>query len=56
MEYGTEENNPDWLNKGPWYNTSIYYKLNRTMFEDYIRNTKTNRYNIICYITAHDKL
>ena len=26
------------------------------MFEDYFRNAVTNRYNIICYITAHDKL
>ena len=24
--------------------------------EDYIRNDRTNRYNIMCYINSHDKL
>ena len=57
MKYDTKINNHNnWLNKGPYYNTDIYYKLHGTAFEDYIRNDRTNRYNIMCYITAHDKL
>ena len=56
VEYYIKENNPDWLNKGPWYNTSICSKLNGTVFEDYIRNARTYIYNSMCYITAHYKL
>ena len=44
MKYDTEEDNhPDWLNKGPWYNTVICYKLYGTMFEDFIINDITYR-------------
>ena len=56
MEYYIKENNHDWLNKCPWYNTEIYSKLHVTVFEYYIRNDRTDRYNIMCSITAHDKL
>ena len=55
MKYETEENNPDWLHKGPWYNTAIYFNLNKTVFEDFIRNSRTDRHNLMCSITAHDK-
>ena len=27
MKYDTEGKNPDWLNKGPWYNTAIRSRL-----------------------------
>ena len=34
MKYEMDENNhQDWLNKGPWYNTSICLKLHGSMFE-----------------------
>ena len=56
MKYDSEENNPDRLNKSPWYNTDICYKLYGTVFEDYTRNAIIDRYNIMCYITAHDKI
>ena len=56
MEYYIKESNHDWLNQGPWYNTAICSKLHVTFFEDYIRNYRTNRYNIMCYTTAYDKL
>ena len=37
MEYEMDENNHlDWLNRGPWYNTSICFKLYGSMFEDFI--------------------
>ena len=55
MKYETEENNPDGLNKGPWYNTTIFSKLHVTVFEYFIRNARTNRYNLMFYITAHDR-
>ena len=56
MEYEMNENNhQDWLNKGPWYNTSIYLKLHGSMFEDFITHARTSRYNIMCSLVAHDK-
>ena len=57
MKYDIKENNhPDWLNKGPRYNTAICYKLYGTVFDDFIRNDRTYRCNIMCYIPSHDKL
>ena len=51
-----ENNHQDWLNKGPWYNTSIYSKLYGSRFEDFITQAITDRYNLIHYLVAHDKL
>ena len=39
--------NPDWITGGPWYNTSICKKLHGTLFEEYIRNEITDRYNLM---------
>ena len=56
MLYEIEENyHPGWFNKVTWYNTAICYKLHGKVFEDFIKNEITDRYNIICYIIAHDK-
>ena len=40
---------------GPWYNTSICKKLHVNVFEGFIRNTRTEIYNIMCSIDAHEK-
>ena len=50
----TKGNNPDWLNKSPWYNTTICSKLHGILYEDFIRNSRTDRYNIMHSITAHN--
>ena len=50
-----ESNHPDWFNKGPWYNTDICSKLHGILLEDLITHARTDRYNIMCYIVAHDK-
>ena len=39
----------------PWYNTSICNKLHGKVFEGFIRNARTDRYNIMCYIYAYEK-
>ena len=31
-----KSNHPGWLNKGPWYNTSICSKLHGSLIEDFI--------------------
>ena len=50
-----KSNHLDWLNKGLWYNTDICSKLNGSLFEDFITNSRTDRYNLRCSIVAHDK-
>ena len=46
----------DWLNKGPWYNTSICLKLHGSVFEYFITQAITDRYNLMCSLVAHDKI
>ena len=47
--------NSDWITGGPWYNTSICDKLHGRLFEEFIINERTNRYNIMCSIYEHEK-
>ena len=42
------------LTGGPRYNTSIFKKLHAIFFKGFIINTRTDRYNIMCYIDAHE--
>ena len=58
MEYemNTKINHLDWLNKGPWYNRNICSKLHRIRFEDFITQARTDRYNLMCYLVANDRL
>ena len=57
MEYEIDENNhQDWLNKGPWYNTSICSVLHGSRFEDFITQARTDRYKLMCSLVAHDRL
>ena len=57
MKYEIDENNHhDCLDKSPWYNTSIYLRLNVSMFEDFITHARTDIYNLMCYLVAHDKI
>ena len=43
------------MNKGPWYNTAIYSRFHEILFEDFITHSRTDRYDIMCYLVAHDK-
>ena len=58
MEYEikTKNNHLDWQNKGLWYNKNICYKLHGIKFEDFITQARTDRYNIIFYLVAYDRL
>ena len=51
-----KNNNQDWLNKGPWCNISICLKLHGSMFDDFITQARTDIYNLMCYLVAHDRL
>ena len=50
-----EKHNSDWITGGPWYNTSICKNLHGTVLVKYIINVRTDRYNLMCYIDAHEK-
>ena len=58
MDYDmtTKINNLDWFNKGPWYNKNICSKLHGIKFEYFITQARTDQYNIMCYLVAHDRL
>ena len=47
--------NPNWLNKVPWYNTSIFSRLHGNMFGYFITHAINDRYNTMCSLVAHDK-
>ena len=40
---------------GPWYNKYFCKKLRGKLFEGFIRNARTDRYNIMCSIDANEK-
>ena len=51
-----ESNHPNFLNKGPWYNTYICSRSHVSFFEYFITHARTDRYNLLCSIFAHDKI
>ena len=56
MKYEIDEiNHQDCLNKVPWYNTYICSRLHGSLFEDFITYARTDRYNLMCSLVAHDK-
>ena len=58
MDYDnfTNSNHLDWFNTVPWYNKNICSKLHGIKFEDFITQARKDRYNIMGYLVAHDKL
>ena len=58
MDYDNFKNskNLEWFDTGPWYNKNICSKLYGTTFEDFITQARTDRYNIMCYLVAHNRL
>ena len=55
LKYEMEKHNSEWITGGTRYNTYICKKLHGNVFEGFIRNARTDRYNIMCYIGAHEK-
>ena len=52
----TKSSHLDWLNKGPWYKRNICSKLHGIRFEDFITQARTDQYNLMCSLVAHDRL
>ena len=55
LQYDMDEQNSEWMTGGPWYNTSICKKLHGNVFEGFIINARTDRYNIMCSIDAQER-
>ena len=55
-EINTESNRLYCLNKGPWYNIKICSKLHGIRLEDFITQTRTDQYNLMCSLADHDRL
>ena len=58
MDYDNFSNheNVGWFETGPWHNKNICSKLYGTTFEGFIKQARTDRYNIMCSLVAHDRL
>ena len=50
-----EIKNSDSMIGDPFYNTFICKKLNGNVFDAFIKNARTDRYNIMCYINAYER-
>ena len=55
LKYYMDMQNSDCLTGGPWYNTYICNKLHGKLFEGFIINEITDRYNIMCSIYAYER-
>ena len=57
MDYDNFTNGKkNWFDTGPWHTKNICSKLYGTTFEDFITQARTDRYNIMCSLVAHDRL
>ena len=50
LKYNMDKHNSEFITGGPWYNTYICNKLYGKVFELFIRNARTDGYNITCSI------
>ena len=55
MEYDMDKHDTDWITGGPLYNTFIFKNVHGRVFEEFIRDAITDRYNLMCSIDAHEK-
>ena len=58
MDYENFSNheNVGWFETGPWHNKNICSKLYGTTFKGFIKQARTDRYNIMCSLVAHNRL
>ena len=50
-----EKHNLELMTGGTWYNTFICKKIYGNVFEGFIRNARTERYNIMSSIAENEK-
>ena len=54
LKYDMKIQNSDRVTDGPWYNTYICNRLHGKLFEGFIINARTYRYNIMCSIYEYE--
>ena len=54
--FDLKKNGPSWIFNGPWNTTTIFSRLNGSVFEDYCITAKHEKYNLMCSIEAHTKI
>ena len=52
----SKHDNVGWFETGPWHNKNICSKLYGTTFGGFIKQSRSDRYNIMCSLVAHDRL
>ena len=52
----TNSKNLGWFDTGPWHNKNMCSKQYGTICEGFIKQARTDRYNIMCSLVAHDRL
>ena len=55
LQYDIDKQNSECMTGSTWYNTSICKKLHGKVFGGFIRNARTDRYNIMRSIDTHEK-
>ena len=50
-----DEEESQFTDKGPWFNTNIWTRLNGQIFEDYSKTGRKDRYKCMCSIDAYIK-
>ena len=53
LQYDMDKYNSYWKTCGPWYSIYIWKKIHENVFEGFIKNARTDRYNIMFAIDAH---
>ena len=56
VKFNIEENFPNWIQNKTWYNTRICSHLSGSYFEEFFNTTQQDRYDLMCYVDAYDKL
>ena len=58
MDYNnlTNRKNLNWFDTGPLHKKNICSKWYGTTFEGFITQARIDRYNIMCYLVAHDRM
>ena len=55
LKYDMELQDSDRMTGGSWYNSSIFKKLHEKVFDGFIINVRTDRYNIMCSIDSYKR-
>ena len=56
IKFYLENQCPNWIINGPWYKSKFFSHYNGFSFKDYFTTSLKERYNLMCFIKAYEKL